>query len=797
MAEQQVALVVVAKENNGRTTKKTFDSGYHEMTEDEMDVDPVLQPVEIIQEHYEQPAIINSPHSQRRDQSEEGRTTEGSFHSAKEDTAQKDATHPTSEGLEPHSAAQSQADSNNVPTASDAPIADDIDMPDAQTNDVLPVSSSHDSGNNDNESLFDEENDLVTSHTPSDASSPVKPLVRKSSLTFAALPPPEPVNTKKSIGARNSRTGQLTQSKATALGRGSYLDRCTGGKSLGGLRQPDHVNEPERESAMEINGDKLNLASQESDGDEKIAGLHNKSSTQRLHDRINMLGQMQPSRSTKSIPAIVPAAQQPNYPALPKVKPEETRIFERGTETNEGKNAMGVSDDDDDDDDDWIKPPTKQKDGISRPQLVKSRSVDVMEEIDGKDSIGGKEFGLGPFERENIRQGSPLRTHDTVKTLAVVVGHRKSASISVPTSPQKQDMSKEVHQKHAISKSNPKVPPIPSTTPAGTPHVRIHHDGPLSASKSKLQSIMKSARGLFTSSAGVSAQAKMEALSPSSMKTRSKAKANDAGGLGSKPTGPSNLSYAVYPEISKEAQATTSEDQPPFEGRKTRSSTEKEVKLKDREAKEKQELERVQNIEEQKEKIFLHEAQKMKGMDAEANLMNGIEAPKIPRKPTRQSPRRLQVQNEVEISTDTVEPLPSSSLNEATKVSVPITRSQTHTSQVQKPKDVKRPIKPSREIAPKPKPQPVSIRVGTSSQRIPLTNAALASSLQDSLPPPSQPKQYTLTKKPSNASLQTSSSNTSFKKSVAATIAKPKALIAAERKREQVCSSDSPILLCH
>ena len=783
MVEQRIALATLAEENNSKTTKKNFDSGYHEMTEDEMDVDRVSEPIEIMQEHPQQsqPMILDAPNLQRREQSEERRTTEGSFHSAREDTALKDATtHSAAEALETQSAIQRQPNSPSVPATINAPVTDDIDMLDVQTNAVLPASSSHDSGNDDKESLLDEGNDLATSHTPSDASSPVKPLIRKSSLTFASLPAREPLNTKKSIGARNSRTSQLDQSKPAAIGQGSYLGRYTGGKSLGGFRQPDHINPTEQGNAMEMNErEGPSLARQESDGDRKIAKLHNKASTQRLHDRINMLGQIQPPRPSKSIPAIVPNGQPPNYPTLPKASTEETRIVERGIELISSKAVAQMSDDDDDD---WIKPPAKQEDGISRPQLIKSRSVDVMEQIEGKDSIGGKEFGLGPLERESIRQGSPLRTCNNIQNPEVINHHRKSASISTPTTPHRQLTSKENPQKHAVSKFNPDLPHIPSTTPAGTPHFKIHHDGPLSASKCKLQSIMKSARGLFTSSAGVSAQAKMETLSPSSMKTRSKAKAHDVS---------SNLNHTLYPEIPKESQNATSKDQVVNEGRKTRSSTEKEGKSKEKEAKEKQrleqELEFVQH-QEQKQKVLLPETQKVNVADEKGTSNDDTEAPLVPPKPTRQSPRRLQKQHEVETSTEIIGPvLVNSSVNEATETSAPITRSQNHTSQLQKPKDVKRPVKPSKEMVPKPKPQPVSIRVGTLSQRIPLTNATLASSLQDSLPPPPQSKPTTLVKKPSNASLHTSSSNTSFKSSVAA---KPKALIAAERKKEQVCSSD-------
>ena len=62
----------------------------------------------------------------------------------------------------------------------------------------------------------------------SDASSPIRPVVRKSSLNFASLPAREPLTAGKSMGARVSRTSHLEHIRT------SYYNRPTGGKSLGG-----------------------------------------------------------------------------------------------------------------------------------------------------------------------------------------------------------------------------------------------------------------------------------------------------------------------------------------------------------------------------------------------------------------------------------------------------------------------------------------------------------------------------------------------------------------------------------
>lgn len=95
-----------------------------------------------------------------------------------------------------------------------------------------------------------------------------------------------------------------------------------------------------------------------------------------------------------------------------------------------------------------------------------------------------------------------------------------------------------------------------------------------------------------------------------------------------------------------------------------------------------------------------------------------------------------------------------------------------------------RPTKPGRDAIQKPRPQPVAIRVGTLSQRMPITTATLASTLQETLPP-ADAKRPGHTKTISNTSLQSSTSNNAFKTSISSQPTKPKALLAAERKKEQ------------
>ena len=708
---------------------------------------------------------------QNEPSTQEHRTTDGSFHSARENVTEKIAT--------------------------EDPQQMDVDEPSRVITDVIPAAlqvrpvdvdsyspqrGETGVGGEDKESLLGGDHDMVSSHSTSEESSPIKPLTRKGSLTFAALPAREPLTTKKSIGARASRTSHLEQARVNPAGRGSYLGRFTGGKSLGGIRQPDYNDEGEEKDEMEIG--RTTLLKEDSDQDSKIAKLHNKSSTQRLHDRINLLGQTRTARPSKSIPAAAALSLQPVYPDLPASGAHEKTAGNGGiapptTFHAAAQNAV-------EDEDDWIQPPSKQTERQARPPLVKSRSVDVMEHISGKDSIGGEEFAGSVVDKEAKRQASPLRlmagNHKPVEAPAVP----KETSTRVRASPTRSLPQAGVVYNGATSARGTGLPKLESTTPAGFPAAHSHADGPLTASKSKLQSIIKSARGLFTSSAGVSAQAKLETLSPSSMTLRSQGKTTITENLTSSKRDPSTLNRMIYPDLPVPSENLV-EDKSAITGnqRRTRSSTEKEAR--DQENSTQRQGSSVSALK-QSESSDLHDEfdpNSTTKPTSEDHTMTT--AAKKLMKPTRQSPRVLhkdqdKITDMKSLQTATGAAQPNGDQH---SMAPPPARMQPQPSQLQRPKELRRPVKPAKEVAPKPKPQPVAIRVGTLSQRIPLTNSALSSSLQESLPS-QQTKQPTLGKKASNVSSQTSSSSSTFKSSVSSATSKPKALLAAERKKEQV-----------
>ena len=729
----------------GKEAKATTDSGYHGLPEDDMDIDQALAVVPSSAETHDPledfpPKSPFPGHQTVAKQSENIDDTGKLSRSAEEEVSTEEVANASQQKSE-HPTADLEG----------APVA---------TREPLPESGGpaldHASGNVMEIDILDKDldEDLAADdmQSPSQGSSPARPLVRKSSLTFAALPAREPLTTKKSIGTRTSRTSHLDQSKM----RGSFLGRYTGGKSLGGSKQPQPDVEDELIDEVDSGMAKPALDRDESDKDSKMAQLHSKSSTQRLHDRINMLGKSQPARPQKSITQAA-AVTGLGYPELPNLERQAETIQQISLVPSK---SVTVSVSNDEDDDDWIQPPYGQPNASNRPQLPKSISADVMEDIRGKQTIGGQDFSLGRIDEPPPKTSSPLRHTQAQVTQSHGKWLSRAATVSQPQSPAKATggAATQAVRETAASGWDSSTSPNQSTTPLGSPASRRYVDGPLSASKLKLQSIMKTARGLFSSSAGVSAQAKMETLSPLSSRTH---------GDTQKPLD-NNASRSKSP---KEA-SNKPKNNP--DARKTRSSTEKEERRKESEARESRRAEEEPEAGREKEsrKVVTQKVMQPQG--------SPLQAAQPQTKPIRQSPRRTQTHEGAIAQPNIVEDnLPSHSMAPPAQQ-----------SQLQKPSNVRRPMKPAKETAPKPKPQPVAIRVGTLSQRIPLSNAAISSSLQESLAQPQQ-KPPVAGRKPSNASLQTSASNSSLKNSATSAARKPKALLAAERKKEQVSISEA------
>ncbi|RMZ88589.1 hypothetical protein DV736_g4181, partial [Chaetothyriales sp. CBS 134916] len=554
-----------------------------------------------------------TPQSVARPRQERERTTDGSFHSAKEDQTTKIGT--------PQEQAQITKD-NAAETA-------DLDMEDIGS--------------------------------PSDESTPDRPLVRKGSLTFASLPAREPLKT--SIGARISRTSHsIHQNLQPQPG-------C-----LTQMREHDHAivedhHHIENNKADDHDGDYENVVMEdshiethgrdESEDESQPIRLPNKTAAQRLHDKLEQLGKA-PARTSKSIPSFMAATGKSS--AAPPVLHHTAGLTTA------------------DDEDDWIKPLTSPEKHITKATVDEADAQDEFD-VRAPELIAHEERMKTPVPSPSPRPGFV---------------HTKSHSTTTLTSPAKASMAPPSPGAKSISVSNPAAQP--TTTPQDSP--RRYLD--LSASKQKLHSIMKTAKSLFTNSAGVSAAAKQEVLSPCAVKSAS----NDMPG--------------VFPQTNR------LHDKPlppigPQEGRRMRSSTERE-----REDRRRQKETRArQKMNDDLEKARWKEAQK-------AGLHKAAASPQKHTEPN---------------------------LGE--------THKGTQTARV------------AAGHAAKARPAPVAIKVGM--QRMP-AGSSIANSKQETLP--AEPRRPRLTKKASITSIS-SQSTTNLKTSVHTQVAKPKALLAAERKKLQ------------
>ena len=165
--------------------------------------------------------------------------------------------------------------------------------------------------------------------------------------------------------------------------------------------------EPEDQEMQYMDNDRDDTVEvDESDPEVKAAKLHHKFSTQRLHEKIDMLGKSQATRLSKSIPSAAALA------ASHLRQSEAASRQERPAGRPPGA-AGSVADDDDD----WIKPlasPPK----AHRPPLTKSHTVDVMEGVANDDTEDEEEFDMRAPEL--IIREERMRTPTKLDLLLVI-----------------------------------------------------------------------------------------------------------------------------------------------------------------------------------------------------------------------------------------------------------------------------------------------------------------------------------------------------------------------------------------
>ncbi|TQN66944.1 Inner centromere protein-related protein pic1 [Colletotrichum shisoi] len=638
--------------------------------------------------------------------------------------------------------------------------------------------------------------------SPSDESSPIRP-VRKSSLNFASLPAREPLRNK-SIGPRVSRTSHLDTN------RQSHYSRQTGGKSLGNNLDLLGASDDEEGNEDEM---KTDDSTEATNGTDNYASKHNKTYTQRLQDQINLLGKSQTnaSRPSKSIPGSAVAHQTSHTSAHQSAAEAKAASPVKKSAAPPTPGAFPEDDEDEgeeeeEEEDDWIAPPVPAKDtpkSSPRPQLPKNHTADVMEGIEGADTVSGSEFALPKQWQSPSRSSSPNRAPVIPERTTSVFSHGKSASVSVLPDMSKDKMAQDLSlaKKH-VSVSNPLFA-VPENRRPETPQspTRSFRDSPLKQVKNKLSSILKSSKGLLASSAAVSAEGKSSLMSPSTARF----------GLHS---GPSTDSIAphqsapvepLYPDLSKriapDVQTLSSVGSPEKPvARRTRASVEKEKedKLKEKEAKlmadQMSKLDKARAEEREKARTFSKEQEKIAAMEKKIAAQRETEsekgeeekeverpartpAPKEAPRPIRTSPRKAKNQAEAEASqpgkldvemTEAPTPLPPPSAPRSVGP-----------SQTARPRELRRPMKPMKEAPSKVKQAPTVIRVNTGSQHSQYhpSTSTLSSGLQDTLgssvkAKASQPGSHS---KQSLASLKSSVSSNG----------RPKALELAAKRKEQ------------
>ncbi|KAK0874290.1 hypothetical protein LTS02_000206 [Friedmanniomyces endolithicus] len=356
------------------------DSGYHGMTDEEVEVDGKTETATASSQESEGQSIPvrvdqARPQAARQDTGVDGeQLNDDSDLSAKEEIENLNA---------------SKEQSREEPEAENG----DVEMLDAavpgeepeEAEGLAAASVVHDEHDIE---LMDEDSVDDTPRTPSDGvSSPGNPLQRKSSFTFSALPAREPLTAKHSLGFRDSQID---------AGRHSVLARSFGANDAGAVAQNEaEVVLPEKAEETK---------------------MHHKTTTQLLQERISMLGMTKEPRMAKSVSQNVLGAPA-TYPRLPPVpvEPEAEDIVEVAVLANED---AGKETEAEDEDDDWIAPSKPAAAGQSRSIVQATPSSHTPQ---------------GSPKRPAMHQKSISATQMPSPSRPIIpTGHQKAQSVSHP-----------------------------------------------------------------------------------------------------------------------------------------------------------------------------------------------------------------------------------------------------------------------------------------------------------------------------------------------------------------------------
>ncbi|PUU83802.1 hypothetical protein B9Z19DRAFT_962479 [Tuber borchii] len=684
-----------------------------------------------------------------------------------------------------------------------------------------------------------------------------EPVIRKSILNFASLPAREPLtNKKKSLGVRATRESHLEQLRANGTSRASWMNRKGNGKSLGAANRPvdtmansiEDRNEDEpkpvekslkrkseqqdttrsRKKSKSINPVEVAAQGEDSNGEtEKDKALHNKISTQRLHEKIQQLGKVKAPRETHSVSVL---AAEPAYPDLSQLKQDQPPAPARRPKSTHQSE------------------PTRPVTGELPRELEKVGEKTCLESFT-KPSLARShtEPRLGVEEEPIRRPDSPKKTQTA--RMATLTRTMSDVSAPPPRSPA---------ARPRLSKSFSEVqrqePDLQSPLSPGG-------EGAISAVKTHTASVFKKAKEMLLKSSVSSASAKIESLSPAprwqSINTVGQSTKASTEVERSQSSAKSPVEQ-LYPDLNSVTRAQQFSDEVSVEktaekpvvsakeARQTSNPQSKEVA--------KEEVEKAEKVAEEvaldgavavepvkedcqtrdprpretpREEVaelapLMKSPRKLKNAAREEELRQVREQRRkhqeeMLRKEREELRRRQQAEQQrekeeqqrkaIEVSSDSS----SSSEDEEQEGAMdreenrgrfassveperPPSRLQKAGSRFQKPAENKRPSRPAKE-APKSKPAPVNIRIGTASQRemqdqrskmTAPTGSSLVSALKNSFEPSlnASASQSSLQSIPSNSSMR-SGSNTGTSKQLKSLTAAANQLKKEQEERER------------
>ncbi|ATY59236.1 inner centromere [Cordyceps militaris] len=565
------------------------------------------------------------------------------------------------------------------------------------------------------------------SDSPSEASSPIRQVMRKSSLNFASLPAREPL-------AAGKNTGRVS--------RVSHLEKASVGKSLGHGME-DVGPEVDCQSDMDVDVDAE---------EEPVQATDAKTYTQRLQDQINQLGK--PNGGALGQARLYPNIPSAKQNALPTsqsnsnviASPTRKQSISKVLQTTPGAFP------EEEDDDDWIEPPSAVPPSEIRPAFPKSYTADVMEGIQGKETISQPEFPVAKPE-----YATRLQTHGKSASVTTLPSMQPDAKIDLL-------LTKSTSFSHALGTV---AESQDTDTPFGSPS-RLFRDSPLKQMKSKLSSILKGSRSLLASSAAISAEGKSSLLSPSTAQLGMHAS-------------PSTASLVLKNRIASDVSHTTESSLSPAKTRRTRASAERqrEDKRREKEAKHIAEqmdrLDKAREKEREKARVFSKEQERIAAMEREIaakkqeEQMHAKQTPKA-----RDNPRKANSDDDEQKTA-----LQDVDMLEVPQIAPPSAVRTTSTTHSLRNRDVKRPVKPSKEdLTTKQAPTVIRVKPGSQHSQFHQTGRQ-STNPQDPVSLPNS--QHQLNVKASKASLHSKASSQSLKSS---TNGRPKAAETAARKKE-------------